>query len=197
LGLGTSSVTGWELTLGGATCQLRVVQPLLSNIYQLDVTSANEFVGATAVNGTVTVNLTNLILIPSGYVWRGVFSFPFTSGSVNWFPSITMATSSSSSISGSTLTIGGSTTGTFQIGQTISGTGVAANTVITAGSGTSFTISPAATQNISGAAINGNYTVKWDGSSAPLLTSGEVETVVISVIGGTPFIEVAALRGRL
>jgi hypothetical protein len=43
---------------------------------------------------------------------------------------------------------------------------------------------------------NAGFTVKWDGGSALTPTAGEVETVVITVVGGTNTIEVAALRGR-
>lgn len=43
---------------------------------------------------------------------------------------------------------------------------------------------------------NTGFVVKWDGDSAITPTAGEVETVVITVNGGTSTIEVAAMRGR-
>jgi hypothetical protein len=42
------------------------------------------------------------------------------------------------------------------------------------------------------------FTVKWDGGVAPVLTTGEQETIVARIIGGTSpqVVELAALRGR-
>ena len=199
LGLGTAAVAGWELTMAGGLCQLRQSVTISGSTYTLDVQAANEFVTAAAINGATTINLSNLNTIPNGYVWRGVLSFQYTSGTVTWFPNITMATSTSSSISGTTLTVGGTVTGTFQVGQTISGTGVTAGTTITAlgtGTGGAGTYTVSTSQTVSATAINGNYTVKWDGSSAPTLTANELETVVITVVGGGTTIEVAPLKGR-
>ena len=130
LGLGTAAVSGWELTANGGMCQVRSTVTVASGTYTLDVQTANEFVTAAAINGATTVNLSNLNTIPSGYVWRGVLSFSYTSGTVTWF-------------SGNT-----------------------------------------------------GYTVKWDGNNAITLTAGEVETVVITVVGGGSTIEVASLKGR-
>ena len=130
LGLGTAPVAGWELTVRGGTCQQRLSLPALSGIYTLDVQAANEFITAAAINGAITVNLSNLANIPSGYVWRGVLNFSYTSGTITWF-------------SGNT-----------------------------------------------------GYTVKWDGGSAMTPTASQVETVVISVVGGGNTIEIASLKGR-
>lgn len=130
LGLGVAPVSGWEMVSGGGVCELRSVITVASGVYSVDVQSANNFVTSAAINGATTVNLSNLANIPTGYLWRGVLSFTYTSGVVSWF------------------------------------TG------------------------------NTGYTVKWDGGSAPTLTANEVETVVISVVGGGNTIEVAALKGR-
>ena len=130
LGLGTDAVDGWELTVNGGTCQLRSSVTAASGVYTLDVQAANEFVTAAAINAATTINLSNLNTIPAGYVWRGVLTFSYTSGTVTWF-------------SGNT-----------------------------------------------------GYTVKWDGGTAMTLTAGEVETVVISVVGGGNTIEIAPLKGR-
>jgi hypothetical protein len=43
---------------------------------------------------------------------------------------------------------------------------------------------------------NPTYTVKWDGNSAITPTAGEVEKVVIEVVGGATIIEIAPLKGR-
>ena len=43
---------------------------------------------------------------------------------------------------------------------------------------------------------NTGYTVKWDGDTAPTLTASDVETVVITVVGGGTTIEVTAQQGR-
>ena len=130
LGLGTPAVSGWRLTMNGAACRLRSTVTAVSNVYTLNVQAANEFVTAAAINAATTVNLSNLNLIPTGYVWEGVFRFQYTSGTITWFSG------------------------------------------------------------------NSGYTVKWDGNSAILATSGEVETIVIRVVGGTTVIDVATLVGR-
>lgn len=130
LGLGTAAVAGWELTVDGGICQRRQSVTAVSSVYTLDVRTANEFVTAAAINGATTINLSNLNTIPAGYVWRGVLTFSYTSGTVTWF--------------------GGNT----------------------------------------------GFTVKWDGGSAPTLTASEVETVIITVVGGGSTIEVAPLKGR-
>lgn len=130
LGLGTAAVLGWELTVNGGNCSVRSTVTASSNTYTLDVQAANEFVTAAAINGATTINLSNLANIPSGYVWRGVLTFSYTSGTITWF-------------SGNT-----------------------------------------------------GYTVKWDGGTAMTPTAGEVETVVITVVGSSSTIEIAPLKGR-
>jgi hypothetical protein len=69
----------------GAVYSLRQTVAPSSGVYSLDVTLANEFVISAAINGAVTVNLSNLAGIPSGYVWRGVLRFAYTSGAITWF----------------------------------------------------------------------------------------------------------------
>lgn len=128
LGLGTAAVAGWELTVDGGICQRRQSVTAVSSVYTLDVQTANEFVTAAAINGAVTITLSNLSTIPNGYVWRGVLSFQFNGGSVAW-----------------------STSG---------------------------------------------YTVKWDGGTPLVPTVGELETVVITVVGGGTTIEISSLFGR-
>ena len=59
--------------------------------------------------------------------------------------SSTTASGTASSISTTTLTVGGTVTGTFSIGMVLSGTNVLAGTYITAGSGSSWTVSQSQT----------------------------------------------------
>ena len=68
------------------------------------------------------------------------------------------ATGSSSSISGTTLTVGGTVTGTFAVGMVLSGTGVTAGTTITAlgtGTGGAGTYTVSASQTVSTTSITG------------------------------------------
>ena len=80
-----------DITLNGAlqlasnTMQIRRTVTAVSSVYTLDVLSANEFVTAAAIAGATTINLSNLANIPSGYIWRGVLSFAYTSGTITWF----------------------------------------------------------------------------------------------------------------
>lgn len=89
LGLGVAAATGFELTLGGSTIQLVSTVTVSSGVYTLDITAANEFVTAAAIAGATTINLSNLTSLPTGYRWRGVFSFAYTSGALTWFSSFT------------------------------------------------------------------------------------------------------------
>jgi hypothetical protein len=78
-----------------------------------------------------------------------------------------------SSISGTTLTVGGSITGAFQVGQILSGSGVAANTYITAfvtGSGGSGTYTVSVSQTVSSTSITGTG-VLYFVNSIPTSTS--------------------------
>jgi hypothetical protein len=71
------------------------------------------------------------------------------------------ATSTASSISTTTLTVGGTVTGTFAVGQTIYGTGVTAGTTITAlgtGSGGAGTYTVSTSQTVASTAINSGFT---------------------------------------
>jgi len=79
--------------------------------------------------------------------------------------SSTPATMAGSTIVGNTLTIGGAITNTIYIGMLLSGGTVAANTYITAGSGTSWTVS--VSQNMASATLTGTvsvllYEAGWD-----------------------------------
>lgn len=85
LGIGTAAVSGWDLVLADSLIQRRISVTVASGTYTLDVQAGNEFLTAAAINGATTINLSNLADIPSGYVWRGVLRFGYTSGTITWF----------------------------------------------------------------------------------------------------------------
>jgi hypothetical protein len=72
-------------TFTGGIFQLVNTVTISGGIYTLDITASNEFVTAAAINGATTINLSNLANLPTGYRWRGVFSFSYTSGVISWF----------------------------------------------------------------------------------------------------------------
>ena len=133
LGLGVVPVSGWDLHMNGAVVQNRSTVTISGSTYTLDVQSANEFVTAAPIAGPVIINLSNLSTIPTGFLWRGVLTFSYTSGTITWFSG------------------------------------------------------------------NSTYQQKWDGvgNTPPMVpTAGDVEKVVIEVVGGTTTIEIAPLKGR-
>jgi hypothetical protein len=73
------------LVTNGGVVQNRSSLTVSSGTYTVDVTAANEFVTGAAIAGATTINLSNLASIPSGYVWRGVLTFSYTSGTISWF----------------------------------------------------------------------------------------------------------------
>ena len=85
LGLGTAAVTGFELVTAGSIIQNRSTVTVSSGTYTLDVFAANEFLTGAAIAGATTINLSNIASIPSGYIWRGVLTFAYTSGTISWF----------------------------------------------------------------------------------------------------------------
>lgn len=92
------------------------------------------------------------------------------------------------SISGTTLGVSSVTSGIISIGQVLTGTGITAGTVITAGSGSSWTVSPsqtASTTTITGVAGNASFTGAITGNV--LTVSGTVVgTIKVGqVISGT------------
>lgn len=85
LGLNVAPVSGIALAVGGATVALRTTVTAVSSVYTLDIRTSNEFVTAAAINGNVAINLDGLGALPSGYLWRGVLKFAYTSGTIAWF----------------------------------------------------------------------------------------------------------------
>jgi len=85
IGLGVAADPNWDLKNAGGTIDIRSSLTASSGVYTLNVQAANEFVTGAAIAGATTINLSNLATIPSGYVWRGVLSFSYTSGTISWF----------------------------------------------------------------------------------------------------------------
>lgn len=98
----------------------------------------------------------------------------------------TTATATNAAISGTTLTVsGGATIGAFSIGMLITGTGVSANTVITAlgtGTGQIGTYTVSVSQTVSATTITGTIVENTGGSSASTI-SGTTLTVGGTVTG--------------
>ena len=92
IGLGVAADANWKLKSAGGTIDIRSSLTASAGVYTLDVQAANEFVTGAAIAGATTINLSNLANIPSGYVWRGVLSFSYTSGTISWFTGNTGAT---------------------------------------------------------------------------------------------------------
>lgn len=133
LGLGDANPPAagtWALNLGRGVQQIRRTLTAAGGIITIDVRNGNEFSIGTGITGAVTINLSNLGEIEANYIWRGVLSFQYTSGTISWF------------------------------------TG------------------------------NNGVTVKWDGGAALVPVAGELETVIISHVGGSTTIEVTSMKGR-
>lgn len=92
IGLGVAADANWKLKSAGGTIDIRSSLTASAGVYTLNVQAANEFVTGAAIAGATTINLSNLANIPSGYVWRGVLSFSYTSGTISWFTGNTGAT---------------------------------------------------------------------------------------------------------
>ena len=161
-GLSGYSTTGtWRVSPGGQS-----VASIASGT-TLTVLTAPDWVMPTATEPKTSLKFLNCTsTLPAG-VTTGLDSFdmlftslPGETGAKSSFPRyegqeynivdgalITVGTGSSSSITTTTLTVGGTVTGRFSIGDTLSGTGITAGTKITAyvtgagGSGT-YTVSP-------------------------------------------------------
>ena len=92
IGLGVAADANWKLKSAGGTIDIRSSLTASAGVYTIDVQGANEFVTGAAIAGATTINLSNLANIPTGYVWRGVLSFSYTSGAISWFTGNTGAT---------------------------------------------------------------------------------------------------------
>lgn len=90
VGFGVAPAPGWGQTIGGGVVQRVRTVTAVSNTYSLDVLLGNEFTAAAAIAGNTSITIANSSQIPSGYVWRCVFSFVYTSGTVTWFSGSTV-----------------------------------------------------------------------------------------------------------
>ena len=103
-----------------------------------------------AITG-VTQNATNTVITASSAAWtvnQWAGKYVFSRGSnitISAATGFAGAVIATSSISGTTLTVGSVTSGTVAIGQTVNGPGVVPNTVITAGSGSTWTVNTSQT----------------------------------------------------
>ena len=125
-----------------------------------------QVVASTTITGTLAGSITagTIITAGSGSTWtvnnsQNVSSTTIGSfNTVSGFSSKTGPATFVGSISGTTLTVASVSSGTIAIGQRIKGTGVASGTYITAGSGTSWTVSKSQTV-AAGTTITSTYGV--------------------------------------
>ena len=145
-------------TVGGASAGTVLnVTAVTSGILRVGMTVIGDGITAgtritalgTGTGGTGTYTVNNSQLFATGTMSMSV--------AISGFTSTTGPASFSGSISGTTLSVGGSVTGTIAIGQKVSGTGVAANTYITAGAGVSWTVS--VSQTVTTTTITTGYAV--------------------------------------
>ena len=130
-----SGSAGRTLTVTAVTSgQLAVGQTVTGSGVSAN-TIITAFVGGSGGTGTYTVNNSQLVGSETLNAQVIVSSYGSAVGPAVFVGSIT----------GTTLTVSSLTSGTIGIGQVISGTGVLTNTYITAGSGTSWTVSTSQT----------------------------------------------------
>jgi hypothetical protein len=100
------------------------------------VQRAGSYVGITGLPGAFFLNASQPLVLDSGF--SGTPWFPIGPPPIPNFAN--SAASFTGSINGNTLTVSSVASGAVAVGQFISGTGVAANTWITAGSGSTWTV---------------------------------------------------------
>jgi hypothetical protein len=142
------------------------------------VTTATGTFGVTVgVNITLTTVTTN-----NGFLAATAVCPP----AITYSTPTATATSSASSISGTALTIGGTVTGTFAIGQGLQGAGILSGTTIVSGSGTSWQVS--VSQTIGPIGINGiagQATITVNTTSPHGFTPGDTISVLQTSESGT------------
>ena len=120
---------------------------------------ANLTVGNTiALTGPTTVNVATgrtVVLNGGPIIGTGGLNFTGTSGSVATLTPVTAALAGTADSGGTTLTLASPNPALF-VGQSVTGTGIAANTTITAISGTNVTLSVATTAAVTAAAFSGS-----------------------------------------
>ena len=172
----------WDQPLNG---DLTILDTALGGVTRLNATSGNATLTAAQyqpltlnVTGTIAADVT--YTIPAGIGGQWVVQ-NLTSGGYNVIIKTPVAFSGTGSISGSTLTITGTTTGALTVGSYVYGTGVPSNTFITA-FGT-------------GSGGNGNYTLSntvafsgtgsISGTTLTITTTASGQLSVGSVLTGT------------
>ena len=165
----TSSISGTILTIGGAVTGTFAVGQAVSGS---GVTAGTVIVAlgtGTGGAGTYTVNTSQTVSTTA----INTAALP-----------ITTATSTSSTITGTQMIVGGTINGAYSIGQTISGTGVTAGTVITAyNSATSTASSIAGTTLTIGGTVSGTFAIGQTISGTGV-TSGTTITATLTGTGG-------------
>jgi len=155
IGLGTGTGGAGTYTVSPSGPALSSGTSTASSISGTTLTIGGSITGSFAVNQILTGNYipanTQITALGSGTGGAGTYTISPA------FTTFQAGTSSSSSISGTTLTVGGSVTGNFAVGQEINGTGVVAGTIITAlltGTGGAGTYTVSASQTVATTAIN-------------------------------------------
>ena len=123
-------------------------------------------------------------LMPSGQLYRLNSNDPNTPNiALIGLPIFNAATSTSASISGTTLTVGGAVTGSFGVGQVIGGSGVTSGTRITAlgtGTGGTGTYTVSASQTVAATAI---HSAKGVDLSASTIYAFEAVYMLVRIAG--------------
>jgi hypothetical protein len=182
----TSGGTGVSVALGQRVCLVcdgvNVVSAL-NYIPQTTFTTAITTVGITntgTIANTGDFNNTGVIDTDVLKLSLGASGTPFAMMSTG-----TAAVATGSSISGTTLTLGVVTSGTFAVGQYLTGTGVANGTVITAGSGLSWTVN--VSQTVTGpVTVTGTPTLMWtDIATSAWYFTGPLTATTLTVNGSS------------
>lgn len=182
----TSAGTGVTVTNGQRVCLMCNgvdVVNALNYIPQTNFTSAITTAGITntgTIANTGDFNNTGIIDTDVIKLTLGSSGTPFAVMST-----ATAAVATGSNITGTTLTIGTVTAGAFAVGQYVTGTGVANGTVITGGSGSTWTVnvSHVGTGSIT---VTGTPTLAWmDIATAAWYFYGPLTSTTVTVNGNT------------
>jgi hypothetical protein len=198
--------TGGNVTVKAATTSGVVVtngQRVCLMCDGLTVTTALNYIPITSFTSTITTaGITNVGTIANtgdfnntGIIDTDVLKLSLGSSGTPFavMSTATVATGASCSISGTTLTVGGAVTGTFAVGQVITGTGIANGTVLSAfipstgGTGGAGTYTVNVSQVVTGpVAITGTPTLAWmDIATAAWYFTGPITATTLTVNGST------------
>jgi hypothetical protein len=147
---GVTDATGWRVGVTEVATATGTGGSIVLSISP-SITGAMQFTGSTTSLANFGTNQTTGVMTLGGtgqtglmLIGRATTSQPIQIGAGITATSTT-AVATGSSISGTTLTLGTVTSGTFAIGMAVSGTNVLPSTYITAGSGLSWTVSQSQT----------------------------------------------------